>query len=157
MPLFTPQNADLLAGQQQGYRVLEANTGTQTREVGRLMDRYGAANAEYLAKMVAAQKEAEGLAKLRLDAKLEDAQLRSRIHEYKLQQLRRQYKQQEKDQKNAMWAALIGAGSALAPGAYKAVSGMFAPPHPGQISYTPPSEIYRLSPFGGGGLEVGLA
>ena len=151
MALFTPENADLLAGQREGYQVLEANTGTQIRDVGRLMDRYGTANADYYAKMVEAQKGAEAAAKLRLDARLADSQMRSRIHEYKLMMLKKQYRQQQKDERRAMYGQLIGAASAMAPGVYNAASGMFAGGGGGQMSYTPQSEIYRPSPYSVGG------
>ena len=123
MPLFTPENADLLAGQTQGYQMLEANTRTQTRDVQRLMDRYGTANADYLQKMKDAQLGAEGEAKLRLDAKLQDSQLRARIHEYKLKMLRDAYKQQAKDERTAMWTTALGSAASMAPGVY----GLMAP------------------------------
>ena len=151
MALFTPENADLLAGQREGYQVLESNTGTQVRDVGRLMDRYGTANADYYAKMVDAQKGAEAAAKLRLDARLADSQMRSRIHQYKLDMLKKAYKQQEKDQRRAMYGQLIGMASSMAPGVYDAAKGLFATNAPGPMSYTPQSEIYRPSPYSVGG------
>ena len=150
--MFTPENADLLAGQREGYQVLEANTGTQIRDIGRQMDRYGTANADYYEKMVEAQKGAEAAAKLRLNARLADSQMRSRIHQYKLDMLRKQYKQQQKDERNSMYAALIGSAASMAPGVYGLVSPMFGGGGGGgAMSYTPQSEIYAPSPYEYGG------
>ena len=154
MGMFAITDGDLLAGQKEGYQVLEANTGTQVRDVGRLMDRYGTANADYYAKMVEAQKGAEAAAKLRLDARLADSQMRSRIHEYKLAMLKKAYKQQEKDQRRAMYGQLIGTAAAMAPGVYNAASGLFASNAPGPMSYTPQSDLYQPSPYGYEGPSV---
>jgi hypothetical protein len=142
MGIFAITDPALLAGQKEGYQVLEANTGTQTQNnVGRLMDRYGTANADYMAKMMQAQKGAEAMAKLRLDARLQDAQFRARIHDHKLQMLRKQYKAQERAQRGAMYAQLIGAASSMAPGVY----GMMTTPSvsPDMMSYTPQAEIFN--------------
>lgn len=122
MPIFTPENAELLAGQREGYGVLERNTADQGRNVRRMMDRYGTANADYLDKMGQAQLRAEGEAKLQLDARLASSQLRYRMHEYKLRMLKDAYKRQAKGQKAAMWAAALGSAGAIAPG----VVGLFS-------------------------------
>lgn len=146
MGMFAITDPDLLAGQKQGYQALEANTGTQIQNVQRQMDRYGTANSDYLQKMMAAQKGAEGMAKLRLDAQLQDAQMRARIHDHKLQMLRKQYKAQASAQRGAMYASLIGSASAMAPGVY----GALVPQGGGgggPMSYTPQSEIYNSAPM----------
>ena len=145
MGMFAITDPNLLAGQQEGYQALEANTGTQINNVQRQMDRYGTANSEYMAKMMQAQKGAEAMAKLRLDARLQDSQMRARIHEHKLAMLRKQYKMQEKAQRGAMYASLIGSASAMAPGIW----GMAQPApqsSPGAWSYTAPSQMTQPSP-----------
>ena len=147
MGMFAITDGDLLAGQKEGYQVLEANTGTQTQNnIQRQMDRYGTANADYLAKMTQAQKGAEGMAKLRLDAKLQDAQMRARIHDYKLQMLRKQYKAQEKAQRGAMYASLVGSASMMAPGVWNALQ-PGPQVDPGAMSYTAPSQMNQPSPY----------
>lgn len=146
MGMFAITDPDLLAGQKEGYQVLEANTGTNVRDIGRLMDRYGNSNSEYVAKMAQAQQGAQALNKLRLDARLQDSQMRARIHDHKLHMLRKQYKAQEKAQRGAMYASMIGAASSMAPGVW----GMMQPgPQVGQgpMSYTPQSDMYAPSPY----------
>jgi hypothetical protein len=123
MPMFTPENADLLAGQQHGYRVIENNTASQIGRVKELMGRYGSANPEYADKMVAAQMRAQAAAKLKLDARLADSQLRSRMHEFKLKMLQDAYKQQKKDRKTAMWATALGTAGQVGSG----IAGMATP------------------------------
>ena len=146
--MFSIEDQDLLAGQKEGYQVLEANTGTQVQNVQRQMDRYGSANADYMAKMMQAQKGAEGMAKLRLDARLQDSQMRARIHDYKLDMLRKQYKAQEKAQRGQMYASLIGSASMMAPGLWGMMQPAGAAPQssPGAWSYTAPSQMTQPSP-----------
>jgi len=115
---YTPEDPALLAGQQQGYGMIEANTSKQGALVGRLMQRYGTSNADYLNKMSQAQLRGEAAAKLKLDARLASAQLRSRMHEVKLKLLKDAYKQQQKDQRQQMWATALGSVGQIAPGVY---------------------------------------
>jgi hypothetical protein len=120
---FTPENADLLAGQQQGYGVIENNTASQIGRIKEMMGRYGSGNDAYLQKMTAAQMRAQAAAKLRLDARLADSQLRSRMHEFKLKMLQDAYKQQKKDSKRAMWATALGSAAQVGGG----IAGMATP------------------------------
>ncbi len=127
MPNYTPEDPALLAGQQQGYQNIERNTQSSIGRVKRMMDRYGTSNDAYLAKMQEAQLGAEADAKLRLDAHLAMSQLRSRMHEVKLKMLKDAYKQQQKDQRTAMWAAALGAGAQVGGGIYGMYSGPSGP------------------------------
>jgi hypothetical protein len=120
---FTPENADLLAGQQQGYRVIENNTASQIGRVKEMMGRYGSGNDAYMQKMTEAQMRAQAAAKLRLDARLADSQLRSRMHEFKLKMLQDAYKQQKKDRRTAMWATALGTAGKMGSG----IAGMATP------------------------------
>lgn len=127
MPNITLEDPALAAGQQSGYSLIEANTRNSTSRVQRMMDRYGTSNGVYQAKMAQAQLGAEADAKLRLDAHLAMSQLRSRMHEAKLKMLKDAYKQQQKDQRTAMWAAALGSGAQVGQGIW----GMYQTPGSG--------------------------
>lgn len=127
MPMFTPEDATLLAGQQEGYHLLEQNTDRQIGRVKGLMSRYASQNPEYVRNMEAAQLRAQAAAKLQLDARLANAQLRSRMHEFKLKMLQDAYKQQKKQQRTAMWSTALGAAGQVAPGIWNLATAPLTP------------------------------
>jgi hypothetical protein len=131
---FTPRDATLLAGQKQGNEVLASQTRTAESDLSKLMGQYGTSNPEFFQKMLEVHKAAEARARLRMNAKLLEGQLRSDIHARKLAELKKQWKEEDKQDRAAMWGSIIGSTAQLGSMAYGAAT---APPPQTYSPYGP--------------------